>query len=115
MSLPFSDHPGLIRLETSLRQGLERLNHPPAAWTPEITAPDGRPALDVLIVGGGMNGLAAAFALRRQGLHAIRQIDRRPAGLEGPWLTYARMEMLRSPKHLTGPAMGIPDLTFRAW
>ena len=115
MSLPFSDHPGLIRLETSLRQGLARLNHPPAAWTPEIAAPDGRPALDVLIVGGGMNGLAAAFALRRQGLHAIRQIDRRPAGLEGPWLTYARMEMLRSPKHLTGPAMGIPDLTFRAW
>src|SRR3546814_6670871 len=25
------------------------------------------------------------------------------------------METLRSPKHLTGPAMGVPSLTFRAW
>jgi cation diffusion facilitator CzcD-associated flavoprotein CzcO len=25
------------------------------------------------------------------------------------------MEMLRSPKHLTGPDLGIPSLTFRAW
>src|ERR1700685_2205048 len=25
------------------------------------------------------------------------------------------METLRSPKHLSGPAMGVPSLTFRAW
>ena len=25
------------------------------------------------------------------------------------------METLRSPKHLAGPALGIPSLTFRAW
>ena len=62
-----------------------------------------------------MCGLAAAFALRRLGIANIRQIDRRPAGLEGPWLTYARMQTLRSPKHLTGPVIGMPNLTFRAW
>lgn len=62
-----------------------------------------------------MNGLCAAFALRRQGITRIRQIDAAAVGSEGPWLTYARMEYLRSPKHLTGPALGLPRLTFRAW
>lgn len=62
-----------------------------------------------------MCGLAAAFALRRLGLSNIRHIDRRPPGLEGPWLTYARMRTLRSPKHLTGPSIGMANLTFRAW
>lgn len=106
---------GLSRLEAALARDFARLNHPPAPWTPELAGPDGRPALDVLVVGGGMNGLAAAFALRRLGLARLRQVDRRPAGLEGPWLSYARMEFLRSPKHLTGPAQGLPNLTFRAW
>ena len=41
--------------------------------------------------------------------------DEAPAGLEGPWATTARMETLRSPKQLAGPALGIPSLTFRAW
>ena len=45
----------------------------------------------------------------------IRIFDRSPAGCEGPWLTYARMETLRSPKQLTGPAYGMASLTFRAW
>lgn len=70
---------------------------------------------DVTIVGGGMCGLAAAFALRRLGISNITHLDRRAEGLEGPWLTYARMQTLRSPKHLTGPAMGLANLTFRAW
>ncbi|MFC3230766.1 NAD(P)-binding domain-containing protein [Marinibaculum pumilum] len=106
---------GLAALEAALARDFDCLNHPPAPWTPEHHGPDGRPAADVLIVGGGMNGLAAAFALRRLGLSRLRQVDRRPAGQEGPWLTYARMELLRSPKHLTGPALGLPNLTFRAW
>ncbi len=106
---------GLATLEASLAQGLARLNHPPAAWVPEVPGPDGRPAMDVLIAGAGMNGLAAAFALRRLGIGRLRQVDARPAGQEGPWLGYARMELLRSPKHLAGPALGLPDLTFRAW
>src|SRR5690606_37489098 len=31
------------------------------------------------------------------------------------WATYARMLTLRSPKQLTGPDLGVPSLTFRAW
>lgn len=106
---------GLPAFEARLAQDFARLNHPPADWTPPKTGPDGRPIADVLIIGAGMNGLCAAFALRRLGISNIRQIDARDAGEEGPWLTYARMKYLRSPKHLTGPAQGIPALTFRAW
>jgi cation diffusion facilitator CzcD-associated flavoprotein CzcO len=42
-------------------------------------------------------------------------LDRAPAGREGPWVSFARMRTLRSPKELTGPAMGMPALTFRAF
>lgn len=71
--------------------------------------------LDAVVVGGGMCGLVAAAALRRRGLTGLRIVDRCPEGTEGPWVTYARMRTLRSPKHLAGPALGIPSLTFRAW
>jgi hypothetical protein len=106
---------GLAGLEAELQRDLALLNYPPAPWVPERTAPDGSACLDVLVVGGGMCGVSAAFALRRLGIARIRVIDRAEAGLEGPWLTSARMERLRSPKHLTGPAQGLPKLTFRAW
>ncbi|MEM8840200.1 MAG: NAD(P)/FAD-dependent oxidoreductase [Pseudomonadota bacterium] len=109
------DSPGLAALEAALARDFARLNHPPADWVPARVGPDGVPMADVLIVGGGMCGLAAAFALRRLGISNLRQVDRREPGLEGPWMTYARMTTLRSPKHLTGPAMGLPNLTFRAW
>ena len=55
------------------------------------------------------------MALARDGVRNMRIIDRAPRGREGPWGTYARMEILRSPKHLTGPDLGFPALTFRAW
>jgi cation diffusion facilitator CzcD-associated flavoprotein CzcO len=45
----------------------------------------------------------------------MRIVDRAERGREGPWGTYARMDTLRSPKHLTGPDLGFPALTFRAW
>ncbi|MDT8266263.1 FAD-dependent oxidoreductase, partial [Roseomonas sp. DSM 102946] len=66
-------------------------------------------------MGGGMFGQTAGFALIRDGIRNIRVIDRARRGEEGPWGTYARMPTLRSPKHLTGPDLGIPSLTFRAW
>ena len=106
---------GLARLEADLARDFERLNHPPADWIAPRNGPDGRRMADVAIVGGGMCGLAAAFALRRLGISNLRHVDRSPEGREGPWLTYARMETLRSPKHLTGPVLGIAALTFRAW
>lgn len=109
------DPAGLAALDAALARDFARLNHPPAEWVPERAGPDGRAMADVAIIGGGMNGLAAAFALRRLGIGRIRHLDRAEAGREGPWVTYARMRTLRSPKHLTGPALGLPNLTFRAW
>ncbi|GJD51418.1 FAD-dependent urate hydroxylase [Methylobacterium crusticola] len=106
---------GLDGLAAEVRRDLARLNHPPAAWTLPAEGPDGRPVLDVLVVGAGMCGQTAAFALLREGVANIRVIDRAPRGAEGPWGTFARMETLRSPKHLTGPDLGVPSLTFRAW
>ena len=102
-----SEADGLERLEASLARDFERLNHPPADWVPPRTGPDGRRMVDVAIVGAGMCGLAAAFALRRLGVSHLRQVDRRPEGREGPWRTYARMETLRSPKHLAGAGAGV--------
>ena len=106
---------GLAALEAEVRRDLVRLNHPPANWPLGIPAADGAPVLDVLVVGGGMFGQTAGFALIRDGIRNIRIVDRARRGEEGPWGTYARMPTLRSPKHLTGPDLGIPSLTFRAW
>ncbi|GLQ07497.1 NAD(P)-binding domain-containing protein [Sneathiella chinensis] len=109
------DNAGLAQLEQQLRRHLRYLNFPAANWVKGQTAPDGRAALDVAIIGGGACGLALAFALMREGVQNFRIFDRSPEGQEGPWVTTARMRTLRSPKHLTGPNLGLPDLTFRAW
>ena len=76
---------------------------------PPLAGPDGQPVLDVLVVGGGMCGQAAGFALMREGVRHLRIVERKPEGQEGPWATFARMETLRSPKHLTGPDLGVPE------
>src|SRR3982751_1097708 len=89
---------------------LEALRYPPANW---VLPRDG--LLDVLVVGGGMCGQTATFALLREGVRNLRCVDRAPRGAEGPWTTFARMDILRSPKHLTGPDLGIASLTYRAW
>ncbi|WGF89218.1 NAD(P)-binding domain-containing protein [Marinivivus vitaminiproducens] len=105
----------LTRLEREVARDLDRLNLPPANWPVPHTGPDGRPMADVLVVGAGMAGIALGMALRFKGVHRLRVLDRAPPGREGPWVTYARMETLRSPKHLTGPVPNIPSLTYRAW
>ena len=104
---------GLPGLEARLRADLSVLNLPPKEWLAPVKA-DGEPLLPVVIVGGGMAGVCAATALKHQGIPNLI-LDQSPAGYEGPWATTARMETLRSPKELTGPALGIPSLTFRAW
>jgi cation diffusion facilitator CzcD-associated flavoprotein CzcO len=104
------DGKGLPRLEARLREDLAFLCHPGKDWTP---ARDG--VSDVVIIGGGMCGLVAWLALWTGGVSRIRVLDRSAEGREGPWLTYARMETLRSPKTLTGPAFGHGALTFQAW
>lgn len=70
---------------------------------------------DVIIVRAGQSGLGAAFALQRERVHNVLVIDENPAGQEGPWVTYARMQTLRTPKHITSIDLGVPSLTFRAW
>jgi len=110
-SLPVS---AIDALEQSLHREMELLCLPPPSWVHQREA-DGVAVIDVLIIGAGMCGLAAGAALRLQGIDNVQLIDRAPDGREGPWVTYARMETLRSPKALTGPALGLPSLTFRAW
>ncbi|MDQ8032930.1 MAG: NAD(P)/FAD-dependent oxidoreductase [Bordetella sp.] len=104
---------GLPALEARLRQDLAWLELPAKAWVPARTLGE-QDVLDVAVIGGGMAGLAAAASLRNLGVRAVI-FDRSPEGFEGPWATTARMETLRSPKQLTGPALGLPALTFRAW
>ena len=106
---------GLPALEDALRRDLELLDYPRREWVKPRFGSDGLPALDVLIVGGGQSGLAAAFALRREKVNNVLVVDAAPADREGPWRTFARMHTLRTPKHLTGPDGGIPNLTIRAW
>jgi cation diffusion facilitator CzcD-associated flavoprotein CzcO len=105
---------GLAALEARLREDLSWLDLPSVAWVPPRFVEDKR-VLDVAIVGGGMAGLAVAAELRLLGIDNIRIFDRAGAGEEGPWVTYARMNTLRSPKQLTGPALRLRALTFRAW
>ena len=105
---------GLPALEQRLAHDLLCLGWPARAWMPPQPPVDGMPVLDVAIIGAGQAGLAVAACLAQNGIHAVL-FDRQPAGLEGPWATTARMETLRSPKELTGPALGVPALTFRAW
>src|SRR5258706_416019 len=59
--------------------------------------------------------LAPAVELVREGVTNLRCLDRAPHGSEGPWTTFARMDILRSPKHLTGPDLGVASLTYRAY
>lgn len=114
MNLALPPPTGLPALEQRLRQDLEWLEWPAKDWVPAREY-RGERVRDVVVIGAGMCGLAAAAALKGLGLSNLTVLDRAPAGREGPWVTYARMETLRSPKQLTGPALGLPALTFRAW
>ena len=108
-----SSSSGLAILEARLKQDLALLDLPAKSWVPPLIR-DGCSVLDVAIIGGGQAGLAAAASLHHLGIGTVIY-DQSPAGFEGPWATTARMETLRSPKKLTGPALGFSALTFRAW
>ena len=103
----------LAELNACVARDLACLTLPAARWVPDVVH-EGETLLDVAVIGGGMAGLTVTAVLGHMGLR-VTAFDERPKGYEGPWATTARMETLRSPKTLTGPALGIPSLTFRAW
>ncbi|HVW99410.1 MAG TPA: NAD(P)/FAD-dependent oxidoreductase [Candidatus Babeliaceae bacterium] len=105
-------HIDLLALEKKLDKSLELINYPPDPWRPSVIDSS---ILDVAIIGGGMSGCTAAFALLRQGVTNIQVYDQNAEGFEGPWMTFARMRCLQSWKGLMGPALSIPYLTFQAW
>lgn len=93
-----------------ISQEFSYINYPESSWVEPSPF-----SYDVVIIGAGMAGISAAFALKRLGISNIGIFDRSVDGYEGPWATYARMPHLRSGKNLTGPALDFPLLTFRAW
>jgi FAD-dependent urate hydroxylase len=105
----------LVALEAQVRAEFAKTAHPGAAWLAPKLDPDGRPALDVLVIGAGQSGIATAFGLMRSQVTNILVLDKAEEGREGRWLTYARMHTLRSPKDFTGPDLDIPSLTYQSW
>jgi FAD-dependent urate hydroxylase len=93
---------------------IDCLRYPTQDWVPPIHRAGGH-VYDAVIVGGGQSGVAIAFGLMRERVSNVLVIDRKAAGREGPWLDFARMHTLRTPKTVTGPDLGIPSLSPRAW
>ena len=106
---------GLERLERQIRRDLKAIEHPKLKWLPVRHHLDGTPIHDVLIVGGGQSGIATAHALKRDQIDNVVVIDKAAYGREGPWVTFARMRTLRSPKDYPGPDLGVPSLTYQSW
>jgi FAD-dependent urate hydroxylase len=102
-------------LSRQVEAELALFTYPVQDWVRPVHGPDGSPVHNVVIVGGGQAGLAAAFGLMRERISGVVVLDENPDGLEGPWVTYARMITLRTLKFLTGPDLGVPSLTFRRW
>jgi cation diffusion facilitator CzcD-associated flavoprotein CzcO len=105
----------LERLTEQVHRELDLLDYPRRDWMPVRAAADGTPIYDVIIIGAGQGGLATAFGLMRERIKNILILDENPLGRAGPWLNFARMHTLRTPKHVLGPDLGVPSLTPRAW
>ncbi|MET0286501.1 MAG: NAD(P)/FAD-dependent oxidoreductase, partial [Polyangiales bacterium] len=106
---------GLAQLERRIERDLLLLSYPQREWlTPRRTS-GGEHIYDVLFVGAGQGGLVGAFGLQRERIKNVLVVDENAEGFAGPWLRFARMRTLRTPKYLTGPDLGIPSLTPRAW
>src|ERR1700754_4532901 len=110
-----SSRNGLLELAERVHRDLGLLDYPRREWlTPRKTS-NGAHIYDALIVGGGQSGLACAFGLMRERVKNLLIVDQNPLDRAGPWLNFARMKTLRTPKYLTGPDLGIPSLTPRSY
>src|ERR1700761_3355384 len=90
-----ADAEGLPALEARIRQDLLCLDYPAKPWVEPIAADVEGPVLDCALIGGGQFGVALAFGLKREHVGNIMVYDRGPEGFEGPWMSFARMDMLR--------------------
>ncbi len=106
---------GLEALTRQVRHDLELLDYPRRPWLLPRRTAAGEPIYDVVIVGAGQSGLTTAFGLARERVGNVLVVDRNPLDRAGPWLNFARMRTLRTPKYLTGPDLGVPSLTPRAY
>jgi cation diffusion facilitator CzcD-associated flavoprotein CzcO len=106
---------GLEALTRQVRRDLELLDYPRRPWLTPRRAASGEAIYDVVVVGAGQSGLSVAFGLSRERVGNVLVLDRNPLDRAGPWLNFARMRTLRTPKYLTGPDLGIPSLTPRAY
>ncbi len=98
--------------DAGAREALRLLGPDPANWVPDREGIDH----NVAIIGGGQTGCAFAFALRRAGIGKVAVIDAAPGPEHaGIWTNGARMNVLRTPKTLPGPELGIAALSFQAW
>jgi FAD-dependent urate hydroxylase len=104
----------LAELEQRVRFELDCLGYPARPWVIPRSR-HGTQVHDVIIVGGGQSGISIAFRLLREKIGNVRVLDRNPPGFAGPWRSFARMHTLRTPKNVTGPDLGIPSLSARAW
>lgn len=112
-----NDTEALRQLEEQVAAELDVLRYPAKPWMrpAPYTGGPGGDVLDVLIVGGGQSGLAISFALKRACIDNTLVIDQKPEGVEGPWLSFARMHTLRTPKHLNGVDNGVASLSPQSW
>ena len=98
--------------DAGARAALRLIGPDPANWVPDREGIDH----NVVIVGGGQTGCAFAFALRRAGIGKVSMIDAAvDAARAGIWENGARMNVLRTPKTLAGPELGIAAFGFQAW
>ena len=102
----------MIDPDADARNAVRLLGPDPANWVPRGEGVDH----NVTIVGGGQTGCALAFALRRAGIGEVTILEAAPDETHaGIWLNAARMNLLRTPKALPGPELGVPALSFQAW
>jgi cation diffusion facilitator CzcD-associated flavoprotein CzcO len=115
MTLMSIQNERLARLAEQVRSDLHMLRYPDQPWVVGRQRPDGAHVFDVAIIGGGQGGLAVAARLKREKVENVIVYDKQPVGLEGPWLTTARMLTLRTLKHLPGLDASLPSLSPQAW
>ena len=97
----------LAALSGQVRAELHCLRHPEIEWMPQLPERrDTGEGVDVAIAGAGQGGLAVAGLLLREQVGNILVFDKAARNEEGIWRDFARMPIIRSPKHYPGPDMG---------